>query len=575
MAIQEVAGAGCGLLTANNRIKLFKNGGVNGGRDIGKSGVGSMGMKSTGIVGTAKGSGVYPRLVIECHNGKSIDMGDIDEDNKNQERVEKLQKVVEKNKGMRSYRIEDLSADSNFVRETFSKGVGGSVEQVKFIKRLTSLDFTAEDVQQNIEHVENILLAEYHSVERMVVPNKVGMMSKLMTHWMDAGANNSDPMRPSQGKISKAINNLFNLVENNLQNAERVEEPDFLPMFFEVCDKIIQKEIEAELLLDAEKHHGLEPGAGSNRLAEVSAALNQLIQSTSPTFFFVATPYLLNLAKGYLQNLFLVFFDLVELSTDHWMGRLSGIGYSILTIPENIDSLCRCPRVVLGMYEDNEYFKYFNRFYTCILSLIIKSETFSTTDLHIWKFILDLYSIHFIFMKSAYLNLFCRKSMESLRDVNPENILLRYIALIKIIPSAAMIDWSTVHPLHMGFIQLAKMYQNTSLYSLNRITHIHKAIIKQIFSLLFDFINKRYGNESEQRPVLLQITAWMKILSNYINYNRHYSPATSDQSSAVHLFKSDFQELLFRIKKRRTIASNEVWASECYRLILEACDGMK
>jgi hypothetical protein len=422
-----------------------------------------------------------------------------------------------------------------------------------------------EDVCADRAEIEDLLTCPVEVLQNMPVNDKVNAVSQMLSIWIDMDS----PEAPlERRKISKAMTNLFKMVHNSLSEFKVSEEkePDFIPIFFEICDKLIQKEIEAEKNMKE---------VAPESLTEVCSAMNFLINSMRNILIYIPEPYLINLVKGYLQNLFLVMFDLTQIHTDEWYPRLNHIGYKMLTIPENIDIFFSTIRIINILAVEVDFFHFFNRFYTCILSLIIKSETFSTTDLHIWKFILDLYSIHFIFMKSAYLNLFCRKSMESLRDVNPENILLRYIALVSNIPIGHLIYSEIQYSLQFNYVHIGKMYQNTSLYSLNRITHIHKAIIKQIFSLLFEFINKRYGNESEQRPVLLQITAWMKILSNYINYNRHYSPATSDQSSAVHLFKSDFQELLFRIKKRRTIASNEVWASECYRLILEACDGMK
>jgi len=464
--------------------------------------------------------------------------------------------------------------DETFVNTT--KPNEQSYKSKLFFSKLNNSNrLDLSDIMEEKAEVEDLLCADFDVIDSLPLLNKMDSVNQMVNLWLDT----ESPASPlPKKKVCKVMNNLFSLVDKSLNmvkirkaqekqydnlKEERLD-PSFISNFFVICDKIIQKEIEAEKKMIGD--------TANDALEEVCSAMNTLILKARPSLFLIPEEYLVNLVKGYLQTLFLLFFDMTMWDPELWIPRLSRIQYTTLTLPENLDSIFSIIRIINILIVESDFYYFFERFYIGVLSLIVRSETIHSQDLTIWKFILDLYSIHFIFMKSAYLNLFCRKSMESLRDVNPENILLRYIALIKIIPSAAMIDWSTVHPLHMGFIQLAKMYQNTSLYSLNRITHIHKAIIKQIFSLLFDFINKRYGNESEQRPVLELIGNWMKVLSYYINYSREYSK--QDLLAGIHLFKSDFQELLFRIKKRRTIASNKDFSQHVFRLILDALEGL-
>ena len=113
---------------------------------------------------------------------------------------------------------------------------------------------------------------------------------------------------------------------------------------------------------------------------------------------------------------------------------MKNIDYSMLTIPDNLDSLFGVGRFVSILMVDDVFFKFFERFYTCVLGLIMRSERFTTTDVAVWKFVFDMYSIHFIFMKSRCLNLYCRRVMQSLKGVTSENILLRYVALVRNVP---------------------------------------------------------------------------------------------------------------------------------------------
>ena len=169
-------------------------------------------------------------------------------------------------------------------------------------------------------------------------------------------------------------------------------------------------------------------------MGEICAAMNRLIGGVRHILFKVQDDYMVNLVKGYLQNLFLVFYDLTVLDVDDWLPRLRNIDYSMLTIPDNLDSLFGVGRFVSLLMVDDVFFKFFERFYTCILGLIMRSERFKTTEVAVWKFVFDLYSIHFIFMKTRCLNMYCRRVMNSLQGVSSENILLRYVALVRNVP---------------------------------------------------------------------------------------------------------------------------------------------
>lgn len=441
--------------------------------------------------------------------------------------------------------------------------------------------------QSSHKELEEIVL-DFDKMEAVPVENKMNLLFNVIGNWIQDFAENeneaNDALEGESGRgdsskrqatkregkirISKAMSNVFRMVDKSIKsfsiNADDVM--NNLPYFFELCDKLILKEIEAE------KGEGSEEC--SKALSEVCAGLNYLIHSSLELLFKIPEDYLTNLVKGYLQNLFQVFFDLTELDADSWIPRLHHIGYQMLTLPENIDGLFGIKKFLNYCLVAEQFYEFFERFYTCILSLIIKSEFFVNQELLIWRFILDLFAIHFIFFKSLYLNLMCRRVIQRLPKVTAENIMLRYMALVCNIPQGFLIYDDIRHSLKFNNQQLCKSYQNTSLYEKDLIVHLDKPLVKSMLQSMFKLIDDRYNNETEQKTVIDLVTTWMQIIAYYINYSNHYSPSAGLVETTFELFRHNFNELLYRMKSRKTTQSNKGRAENCWRLILEACDGL-
>lgn len=484
-----------------------------------------------------------------------------------------------------TFKLRDLKqVDPDFIRTTQP-----SNNYYKSLKKAKNLDFhrsttlTEKDMKTHREELEGILV-DFDAIDSLPVENKVSIFANIIGNWLQEQekddtnspgnelANDSplvSPKKDGASKISKVMSNLFRLIDKSLHNVDPSSAEDILnqlPHFFNICDKLIVKEIEAEKIEISNE--------STKALSEVCAGLNYLIRSSLGMLFNIPEDYLTNLVKGYLQNLFQVFYDLTELEPDDWVPRLHHIRYQMLNIPENIDGLFSIKKFLNHCLVAEDFYAFFERFYTCILSLIIKSEFFTTTDLYIWRFILDLYSIHFIFSKSLYLNMTCRSIIKKLANVTPENILLRYIALVGNIPHGHLVYDDIRLSLTFNNIQLSKSYQNSALYTKRLVVDLSKAIIKKILVSMFAFIDERYNNESEQRAVISQVSAWMQVVSYYINYSKHYGSNYDRLLHTFAAFKMNFNELLFRMKSRKTTHSNMDAAANCWRLILEACDGL-
>lgn len=478
-----------------------------------------------------------------------------------------------KNEWMKSISIkfEDIDGyDPVFVKQTMPqmiKLISIEGNPTSFLKRLSLAKIDIGDIEDNINEVEYLMMSKSIANQCLPIENRIEVISKLVTNWIDV---KNDHSIENMKKLSKAAIHLFNMVDENLNDEGRKENPDFLPHFFEVCNKIIVKGIEIEdQLEDSQKSE-----IAKKNLSIVCLALNQLINSVKSALFRIDRGHRSSILNGYLHNLFLVFYDLTEIKSDGWQSRLSNIGYSVLNIPQNLDSFFSHNDTVNYLADKEDFFDFFNRFYTCCLTLIIKSEFFQTSNLVIWKFILDLFSLHFIFNKTMRINGLCRRVMSTLTTrVSQENILLRYTALVSNIPTGHLVFDEIRISLQFNYIQINKVYQNSALYLNRWVPGLHKAIIKKAFIGLFKLIEQHLSALDTQKEVITLNVCWMKIFASYIHYSLHYGdPATVGLT--FNNFKAAFQEILLRCRSMKVGRSNTELMSEMKRLVLHACDGI-
>ena len=429
---------------------------------------------------------------------------------------------------------------------------------------------------------------------------KVSAMSQLMCKWIEVlieepkeesnlseiggdsvnvmanSSNNADVEKAEQKrKVNKAISNLFQAVEETLANPEGEvdDSPEFLDFFFKACDKLMAE----EKSLENQMEEGMAPkDTLTNQLFTLAGAMNHLVSAIKPNHYLIGDKDLMKLAEGYLQNVFLILYEFTEMDPSSWVGRLEAMDYPSLCLPHHIDFFFSNVRLTnLMSLDDTAFYSKFNRFYICVLGILLKGEYVQSTDQILWRFLIDMYSVHFSLSKSVRVSQLCRQTLMSVPDLTAENILLRYAALVKSLPAGYLIASKIQEALKFNYAQVSKVYQNAVLYSEAAITQIHSAIVKEVFLTLFDLIDKRYGNDGEQRAVLELCSSWMKILSFYINYSIHFGNRQKSIAKTFGKFKKDFQHILHMIWSRKIGKENRYTADALYQLTLSATDGIQ
>ena len=398
--------------------------------------------------------------------------------------------------------------DHKFVKTT--KPNQQYYDSIKTMARLKIPDYNTDDES---EEVERWLTRSYTNIEEMPDVQHVGRMSKILTNWVKNPEETK--IKATKKQVSIAFANLFKLVLMRIKNEEPPENIEgnrceFLDNFFETCDTLIMREVEVESMTGE---------AYSKGLGEVCQEMNNLIQGANKEFNIINPLYLTNLVKGYLQNLFLVFFDLTDLKPKDWILRLNNVGIKQLTLVDNIRSLFTLDIHLSSYNADSSFFPYFNRFYTCILSLILKGEWMEDAESDVWIFILDMYSIHYIMMSREITRGYCIQVINMLKgNITQDNMLIRYFTSIRSLPTDYMLHVDIRDSLCGSLSSLYGMFDSASSP-----IQLTSNILSYIFDTIDSMITIRYNHNTKERlNIMIIVRDIVRCMDIYNTHNRSY-----------------------------------------------------
>ena len=417
------------------------------------------------------------------------------------------------------------------------------------------------------EQVARMATKSYANIEELPDSAYLIPMSKMVTSWVREAPRPG--ARQTRKQVDMAVSNLFTMVHQKVSRPEskssELDTAGFLETFFETCDALILKEIEAESLAEG--------ATASGRLGEVCQALNTLVCSTRSGFHLVGPLYLTNMVKGYLQNLFLVFFDLTEAEAATWTTRLRNVGIRQLSIADNLDALFTVHSYLNYFVVDESFFPFFDRFYTCVLGLLIKAERLAGVDATVWMFVFDLFALHFIFMKTVIGNLYCRNVMSRLAEVVlPENILLRFLSTLESVPEGLLLRPEVLGALQGALLQMAKMFENGALYERRLQTLMSEQVLSSVFEkanlLLADRFSK---NSKEQLPILSVVRGLCRSVSAFATASFDLPPYSHSRKAAT----DHLNLLMMSLQRKKAAGRLQDALHETYRHILEASSRKK
>lgn len=463
-----------------------------------------------------------------------------------------------------------------------------SMDMNKALKKINELhEISPETISRNINTAEFILLNEIKLCDNENINEEAETYGKIFEAVLE-----DENFVGDEEKLNTITRNLFKMTEKVLStknefSKEKDQKPrpkPMIPLFFDVCDKILsahQNSPNKTIQATTEKVVG-----------RITLAMNHFVRNLKSEIYSLCEIDIKNLIKGYMQQLFLLFFDLAYAEFDDWLKLLCVINYTLLTIPINLKTILDIKNYEFMLEKDPDFKKLFINFYSSIVTIILKSEFIKKHEPTIFQFFMDCFCVHFIFIKSNKLHSLCQEIWDlSGPKVNTENIFLRFVSTLTMFPLEFILVDSIKITLDYSLLMLIRFFENINLYKSDRIFIIHQAITKKIMQLIFDLISKKYKQnlnkykvskrvkvkkssfEKEQSLALLHICYWLRIYKNYINYSVEFGNFVK-MTKSLFPFKSVFNEILLKLDPRSALKSNKDKLNEISKMILECNIGL-
>ena len=458
------------------------------------------------------------------------------------------------------YKFEDLEMDdsddfykSTLPHESLKKAI------FHFKKNVKDPDYVSE----NLQEAEMMLTQEIEVILESQTVDKAQLFTRVLDSALDMTSFVED-----ETKVAKATCNIFQMVDTFIKDPYTREE-NFLSGFFGVCDKV------QKMYKDSKKTKMSKKARENTKkmVAQVSVAMNSLIASLKDQIILMNESDVLNFLKGYLQQLFFIFYDLTSMDFKHWKKRLKLMKYRVLTIPKNLNIFFSNKKLAHFLLRDRSFCYVFDRFYASIVTLILKSEYMTSTNVYIWKFILDCFATHFTFVKSRRTMMQCEQTWGYSENIGSENLLLRFLTTVSIFPYELVLNSDIRKSLEFNLVMISKHFENLSLYTNGSITIIHHALVKKMFVTCLDILQTRYTHESEQFAILRIIFCFVKILGFYANYNTEYGSVEVVRQGILP-FKNSFKEIMYRLQTYKTVRQSNEMKDQILESVLAAMNGL-
>lgn len=412
-------------------------------------------------------------------------------------------------------------------------------------------------IVDNITESKFILNQDIQTLRDSDIPDKMKTYAMILRASMK-----SPELQNDSFLMSKATQNMFSLVTDSLMGFNDEDDiSDNIQLFFKTVECV-------QDLFRRQRPDETSREIVKKNVKNSSIAINSMLANIRPKLDYISFEDRKTLLFGYIQHLFFIFYDILGMSFGRWKKRLMLVNYTHLTIPRNIEMLISCAKFQKFIFSDNEFIVLFRRFYTSILTLILKSEFIRTQDMYIWQFILDCYGLHFILQKYKRFYPYCEEIWSFNEKINSENILLRYIISSGQFPTEVLLSDKIQKSIIINFAALAKHYENIEIYKEGRITFIHQGIVQKMFDVITELISRDYSNEKLQLNILGMMSSILKVLGNYISYNFYFG----SQEVLVHSilpFRMSFNELLYRLQTKKTMKHNSDRHHQIIELILK------
>ena len=326
-----------------------------------------------------------------------------------------------------------------------------------------------------------------------------------------------------EGSLNIAMFNIFRLANYSI-TVPIFEEEDYMRSFFAICEKVFESK--------------------QAKRSMICLALNVFMLDAGKQLNYLNDFCVTNLMNGYLNHLFVMCYDLAESNFEEWNDKLVHIGFFKLSIVNLLDCFFTTSRVHILLTKNNEFQKVFQKLYSAVLTLIMRSEFITYFTVDTWKFILDCFTINFLFCKNQLMLKQCESVWDMVSDkITIQNILIRFVNALENFPLNLLFQKEFHNQIIQNFEFIKRHFANERLYTAKQSPCFKGVITKKIFVGLFNLLKNNFNGENEQPFVIDIILGWVLIMKEFLGVT---IKCLEDGKKALPLkpYQSSFNEML-------------------------------
>lgn len=249
----------------------------------------------------------------------------------------------------------------------------------------------------------------------------------------------------------------------------------------------------------------------------ITVAINTLVFNCKEMLNYLHDFMTVSLITGYLDNLFEIYFNLAQTPYEDWDKKLSRYDYLELTIVSNLDFFFEKTKIQKLCLDNELLCQSFEKLYSTILTVILKTEFLTDYTTKIFKVIVDCFAITFMFSKSKTFLKLSSKVWDMVGNkVNMQSIMIRFVSALENIPIEVATDEDIFSILNMSFYFIKRHYGNPMIYDAN-IHFFNKATLQKIFMWVHTSINgDGFHDENDQAFIIEMILNWTSIFKEYL-----------------------------------------------------------
>lgn len=361
----------------------------------------------------------------------------------------------------------------------------------------------------------------------------------------------------SEEVLNTCMFNIFRMVTNTI-TIPIFDEQDFQKDFFELIKILPEK-------------YPFFP----KFLKNLSIATDTFLINMKSVYNYQHDFTITNMINGYVNTTFEAYFKIAETGLENWDKMLVRLNYAEMSNVTNLDFFFEKTKVQTLCQKDEEFEKNFERLYTTVQTIVLKSEFITEFSPVVQNLIFDCFGIIFLFSKAKKFLGLCTKVWSLVSNkISMQSILVRFADLVEKLPFDMINNKKHMRMLFLNFKFIKRFFGNPRLYSDKTIHAMNKYTLQKIFLHIHNLLQNNFHVEEQQGFAVEISTNWIAVMKEFLavivmNFGDF------EQARGFKIYEAYLQQILHDLQKSKVYSHAQHLVIMLTDIVIEMGDILK